>query len=183
MNWGSVGDVGSGGVYSALTQKVYGIPCFSSDVLVFNPLTNISALVSVLGSNTPGVCRWHAGVVGLDGKIYGIPEGAASILIFDPRTNASDTTSLGGLGSAIEKWSCNVISSSGRIFGAPRDADSLLVIDPDGGKTSTAVAGFGAMQEKWGSCQIVRDTLYCIPRNADSVLIVRRECALLGEPL
>lgn len=176
----------SGGVYSPETKKIVGIPCASNLILFMDPLTNTTTTIVVPGApvSENGSCLWSGAVRGSNGKVYGMPYLATKVLEVDPVTLSVDASNFVGLPERNVKWGWGAASASGRIFAAPRFENSLLIIDPLTGKATMELSGLGiAAADNWVGCEIVNDTLYCVPRSAGSVLIVRRECTLLQGPL
>ena len=183
------GDLGSdrdawyGAAFSRQTRKIYAMACQSPALLVIHPLTNHTGLIPVpaLGDS---ICKWAGAFEGLDGRIYGFPHHSASVLIFDPATNATDATTLGGFSSQGGKWVFGAVAGRGRVFASPRFSDGLLVIDSLAGQAAVELTGIGSTAvDKYLGCEVVRDTLYCVPYDADNILIVRRECTVLGAAL
>jgi hypothetical protein len=102
--------------------------------------------------------------------------GANAVLIIDPFHNSSDTTTLGGLGSAAYKWrSITYVEMVGKLFAAPFEADAVLIIDPIANTTdTTTLAGLGWGGNKWCGITFVETVgrLYTAPATTTSALIV-----------
>ena len=64
-----------GGVFSATTSKIYGIPCNAFSVLVIDPATSTTSAINITGDiNLAQGAKWSGGVFSpSNGVIYGIP--------------------------------------------------------------------------------------------------------------
>ena len=155
------------GAILAPNGKIYCAPDNSTEILVIDPVTNITFTFG----NFSGGGKWAGGVLAPNGKIYCAPNNATSVLVIDP---ATDTASTFGDFSAfgVNKWRGAVLAPNGKIYCIPGTATSILVIDPATDTAST----FGSLATqtiKWyGGVLAPNGKIYCAPHNSTSILVI-----------
>ena len=77
----------AGGVL-APNGKIYGIPNYSSNILIIDPVAG-TATRSNMGASLPDTNTWAGGVLAPNGKIYGMPIETTNILQITPELNTS----------------------------------------------------------------------------------------------
>ena len=163
------GGVESGGI-------MYGIPMQATQLLIYNPKTNVASGSSQIPQNIRSLYGygWSAGVA-FDGKIYGIPYFAAHVLIYNIE-NDKITGSLKVPDSIAVKsgyqWSGGVVFRN-KIYGIPRNAKHVLIYDPEtnlvtGSEKVPALLGAAG---GWSGGVTINNMIYGIPSNANHVLI------------
>ena len=60
---------------------IFGIPSYSTSVLVIDPVTRNVTMIGTLGSDGS---KWSGGVLAPNGLIFGIPRSSPSVLVIDP---------------------------------------------------------------------------------------------------
>ena len=63
--------------------KIYGIPSYSTDILIIDPTTD-TATRSNMGADLTDTQKWVGGILAPNGKIYGIPRDSTDILTITP---------------------------------------------------------------------------------------------------
>jgi len=77
----------------------------------------------------PGIAKFSAAVVGLDGKVYFIPGSSKQFMILDPVTDMVEYTDFGlEFEPFSHYWSSAVIAPNGKIICAPSFSNKILVI-------------------------------------------------------
>ena len=103
-------------------------------------------------------------------------------LIIDPALNTVELVS--SLPFEEDKWAGGVLGPDGKIYGIPRNYHSVLVIDPttnsvdpDGIALPPAPPVDPYDEDKWtGGVLAPNGKIYCVPNEADSVLIIDLHC-------
>ena len=63
----------------ALNGKIYGLPSFSTGVLIIDPSDNTTDVTTIAG--LAGNAKWNGGVLAPSGKLYGIPYNSDAVLV------------------------------------------------------------------------------------------------------
>jgi len=145
---------------------VYGIPCWATRVLKFDPSSNTNSLIGDVGE---GLYKWSGGVLCPRGFIYGIPCNSHHILKIDP---VEGTTSLvgGDLGAGRMKWISGVLANDGCIYCMPYDARHILRFDPVTEQTTLVGDDLGDGYKYSATVLSDDGTLAGIPFNASKVV-------------
>ena len=112
----------SSSAYSPVTKKIYGIPDFSSDVIIIDVVTDT---VSYMGATIAGA-GWVSGNIAPNGLIYCAPFVTSDVLIIDPQANTA--TLMGVSFPGFQQWSGQVLSENGMMFSVPHSSTDVLII-------------------------------------------------------
>lgn len=137
-----------GGVL-APNGKIYGMPHYSSKVLVIDPLTRTTSFITAQSG-------YLGGVLARNGKIYGIPNGSNNVLVIDPDTHDISFIPLGRGG-----WAGGVLIPNGKIYGVPQGSTDFLVIDPE--THDISFIPIGRQGDYVGGVLGPNGKIYCIP--------------------
>lgn len=127
-----------GGVYSPLTNKVYGIPFNSGTICTFDVATNTIDLTAINHGLGSAGTLYHYGILAPNGKIYCFLWSATTMLVIDPLTNTVSRPA--GLNIGSQKTVYGVISPyDNKIYCAPYTAGTnvMYVIDSNTDTFST----------------------------------------------
>jgi streptogramin lyase len=169
-----------GGVL-APNGKIYCIPWQADYVMIIDPESETLDPDAISFSAVADL-KWTGGVLAPNGKIYCIPQAPLRVLIIDPAMNSVQL--VGYLPHDVDKWAGGVLGPDGRIYGIPRNYDSVLVIDPttdtvdpDAIPLPPAPPVDPLDEDKWtGGVLAPNGKIYCIPNEADGVLIIDPHC-------
>ncbi|UCF96215.1 MAG: hypothetical protein JSV89_13625 [Spirochaetaceae bacterium] len=165
-----------GGVL-APNGMIYCIPWKADYVMIIDPESD-TVDPDAISFSAFADLKWTGGVLAANGKIYCIPQEPLRVLIIDPALNTVELTAY--LPFDEDKWAGGVLGPDGKIYGIPRNYDSVLVIDPtentadpDGISLPPAPPVDPLDEDKWtGGVLALNGKIYCIPNEADSVLII-----------
>lgn len=153
---------------------LYGIPDQEMDIMKFDPVNQVQAMVAVVGKPNDNIfmCR-NGGALGRDSCIYAIEERYGKILKINV---VNDTYSFVGNKVQTERgclWGRPLLGNDGCIYFPPFRASHALRFDPEI-QVATLVGGdFGKNGEKWEGGAVASDgVIYCIPSGADHVLSI-----------
>jgi len=111
------------GIAMANNGKLYCGPLSATSVLVIDPNTNISSLISS-GLGIAGAEKWRGIVNAPNGKLYCVPSEANTVLKIDPNTNTTNQ-----IVSSYSIWSEGAtVGGDGVIYGASRDGSWILMV-------------------------------------------------------
>jgi hypothetical protein len=99
--------------------------------------------------------------------------------------SSADAVVLDGMRLAgQDKWLGGVLGSDGVVYGVPGTAKNVLRVVPETGEVSTFGGPFHG-KFKWLRGVSVGSDIYCIPSNANSVLVIHTgpapSCSTFGE--
>ena len=164
-----------GGI-SAQDGSIWGMPYNASAALKIVPETGE---VREVGCFPVGGWKWHGGTRS-GSAIVSIPSHATAVLLIDPATE--ELRQVGGpygghfpAGHGRYQWGGAVTDGAGIVWAIPSDTDFALRIDPFSGAVSKVGEGQLTMQRiKWqgGVYCAADDSVYCIPCDADAVLVI-----------
>jgi len=165
-----------GGVL-APNGKIYCIPWKADYVMIIDPESE-TVDPDAISFAAYADLKWTGGVLATNGKIYCIPQEPLRVLIIDPVLNTVELIS--SLPSEEDKWAGGVLGPDGKIYGIPRNYHNVLVIDPlentvdpDGIFLPPAPPVDPFAEDKWtGGVLAPNGKIYCVPNDADSVLII-----------
>jgi hypothetical protein len=165
-----------GGVL-APNGRIYCIPWKADYVMIIDPESDTVDPDAIFFSAVADL-KWTGGVLSPNGKIYCIHQEPLRVLIIDPALNTVELTAY--LPFEEDKWAGGVLGPDGRIYGIPRNYHNVLVIDPatntvdpDGISLPPAPPVDPFAEDKWtGGVLAPNGKIYCVPNEADSVLII-----------
>mmetsp|Transcript_166867 Transcript_166867/g.320497 ORF Transcript_166867/g.320497 Transcript_166867/m.320497 type:complete len:547 (+) Transcript_166867:54-1694(+) len=167
----------AGGVLSG--DKIFGIPCDSTQVLVIDPA---SQSVDYFGDFPAGDSKWSGGVLGPDNiTIFAIPLNSETVLAINTRDRT--TLTFGAL-PGQRKWRGGVLGPDNEtIFAMPSNSDQVLAINTTDYTVKTfGFAGYPSW--KW-SCGVLgddRSTIFGVPLNSPTFLAVEVGELVTGDP-
>ena len=165
-----------GGVL-APNGKIYCIPWKADYVMIIDPASD-TVDPDAISFTAYADLKWTGGVLAINGQIYCIPQEPLRVLIIDPALNTVELVS--NLPFEEDKWAGGVLGPDGKIYGIPRNYHSVLVIDPtentvdpDGIPLPPGPPVDPLAEDKWtGGVLAPNGKIYCIPNDAESVLII-----------
>ncbi|CAE7552445.1 unnamed protein product [Symbiodinium sp. CCMP2456] len=155
----------------ALGGKLYGLPCNSEHLLIFDSSDKSEPLRFVDTRRiATGQGKWRAAAA-IGGSLYGVPDRAEALLVYNFSTGKASGVDTRKLSRGPLKWQSAVVLA-GKVYGIPHHASKLLVYDVKSdtlmGVDTTHIA---TGNSKWLAGLSLGGKVLGVPCNADSILI------------
>ncbi|CAE7210384.1 unnamed protein product [Symbiodinium natans] len=155
----------------ALGGKLYGLPCNSEHLLIFDSSSTSEPLRFVDTRRiATGQGKWRS-TVAIGGSLYGIPDRAEALLVYNFNSGKASGVDTRKLSRGPLKWQSAVVLA-GKIYGIPHHASKLLVYDPRmdvllGVDTTHVATG----NSKWLAGLSLGGKILGVPCNSDAILV------------
>lgn len=117
-----------GSVYSPVTNKIYGFPESTNDILIIDPVTNTTSNMGISASLAGSY--YSTGIISPSGLIYSTPVFGPTdrIIIINPMTNTV-TLGMSSFPGSAQRWFGSVLAPNGKIYAVPQKATDVMIIE------------------------------------------------------
>ena len=158
------------------TGKLYCAPHNAPQVLIIDPLRNVTDVTAMGGLGTNGE-KWRGIVYAPPtGKLYCAPRRRGTLLIIDPLANTTAEIRIYEVDGIAYHDGIAFAPSTGKLYATPVQANAVLIIDPLSNATDlTAMAALGDSDtDRWHGLVFspLTGLLYASPDTATGILVI-----------